>query len=776
MSRLIAVLAGFTLAAAVAPPTVWAQRRKGVDFSDEAVEAAIERAAKSLWSQYRPNGSPWPEGQTPPGPGQKLAYDNCNYGGWSALATYALLTAGESHQSPRMKRVLNWLARLDSKGNYTLAVRCQIWEKLPPDLGRKLLAADSGRLLASMYRPTGPPSRDPVQLNRYGAHQYVAEGKPRDGPHDNSNTQFGILGVWAAARARLEIPASYWQYTRQHWLRTQMRDGGWSYMPITSGDTRSWAKQSAGTMTAGAVASLFVAMDNIDAAKFSRCGVRAQDKALERGMAWLEKNFHPDRTVGGQLGKYYYYLYALERVGLASGYKYFGDKDWYKLCATNLINTQRADGSWTGNLVDTSFALIFLARGRNPIMFNRLQYDGDWNNRPRALANLTRWVSRDFERAVNWQIVNTKSPVSEWHDAPILLISGARKPKLSAEDVDKLRRFIHQGGTILSVAECPPTGRFFDAAMRAHYATMFPQYELKLLPADHPIYTIHFPISRPMKVWAVSNGVRVLAYHTTTDLMLPWQKNAYVTKSNAFKLAANISLFVNNHKLGRPRGTTPWPAAKSFAPLRAARVARVKYGGNWNPEPLALERLKLLMGRKWQINLTVSQPVQLADLPSKGGGPALVITGTGRLGLDKAEKAALKAYVEGGGTVIIDAAGGSRAFADSAKAVVEEVFGADALRQLPAFSPVYQAAGMKIESVRYRRGGRDLSDKKPPPRLMAVEVNGRPAVFLSREDLTAGMVGYPSRTVIGYHPDSAAELMRNLLLYAAGGRKPKSGR
>ena len=772
------------VAAVVFPSAALAQRKAKVEFSDEAVAEAIKRGKAFLWSKYiaNPGRTPWPEGQTPfmvqQDGTRRVTYDNRNYGGWSALAIYALLTAGEDYKDPRMKRALDWLGKFKTDATYSLAVRCQIWEKLPRNIGRKMLAKEAGQIIKSLYRPVGKPARDPLSLDRYGAHNVTSAGRPGTGVHDNSNTQFGILGVWAAARAGGDVPKWYWELTYQHWKRTQKADGAWSYTARNEPDNRGFSKSSAATMTAGAIASMYVAIDNLQSKDFLKCGGRLNDPAIKRGLEWLDNNFHADRSVGGQGGKYYYYLYALERTGLATGMKYIGKKDWYKLCATNLINTQRPDGAWdpynAKAYADTCFALLFLTRGRAPVMLNRLDYDGDWNNRPRAAANLTRWVSRTFERDVNWQVINLKVPAEEWHDSPILMISGTRKPKFADEHKAKLLKFIRQGGMLLSVAECGSRGRGFDSEMRKLYAEFFPSYELSQLAADDVLFNIHFKLKKGMKAWRVSNGVRTLALHTTTDIVLPWQKNAKVGSRRAFELGANIAIYANGRSLGRPRGTSPWPAKKAIAATRRARVARVKYGGNWNVEPLAWERLKLIMANEWKTDVTISKPLTLGELDAKAW-PLAAITGTGPLMLSVAEKGALKAYVQAGGMVLMDAAGGSKAFADSAIAVVEEAFGKGSVQRLGAASPVYKMAGMEISSVKYRKGVAGSKPDAKAPRLRAVMIANRPAVIISKDDLTTALLGSPVYDCKGYAPESAVKLVRNIVLYAAGKDKAAGG-
>ena len=77
-----------------------------------------------------------------------------------------------------------------------------------------------------------------------------------------------------------------------------------------------------------------------------------------------------------------YTLYGLERVGLASGFKYFGTHDWYRELAASLIDQQSNNGAWTEmgdmrrrfnlpngpitsrDLEQTAYTLLFLSRGR----------------------------------------------------------------------------------------------------------------------------------------------------------------------------------------------------------------------------------------------------------------------------------------------------------------------------------------------------------------------------------------------------------------------------
>jgi len=719
-------------------------RARAAGFSDEAVEKAITRGVGYLWSRQQKGGN-WPRmGGYTVGP--------------TALVCYALLESGISPQDPRMARALVWLTKAKTTKTYALALRCNVWEaanrttRIRSELGKyhKYLRADAKVLWTS---------------HKFGAYHYDCTGKP-PANFDNSNTQFALLGLWAATRDNVEVPFQFWQTALTHWKNKQYPDGRWGYSYGGKPNPKP-------TMTVGGIASLFICFDELYVARFDKCRGGLHFPSIQKGLAWLDKNY--PNTVRGAPA--YYYYYGVERVGLASGYKYFGKADWYKIGATKLVQAQRGNGAWPpewGNdLVSTAFALVYLVRGRNAVIFNKLQYDGFWNKRPRDQANLTRWMSRMFERTINWQIINLNVPVSEWHDAPILYISGSKKPNFTDEHINKLRTFVLQGGAIFSVAECGESA--FDLGMREAYKRMFPKYRLEVCPPEHTIYTrqAHFDIpgGRP-QLYIMSNGVRPLVIHTTEDLSRDWQIRRSVTNPSAFRIAANIARYVTgNVTTLRHRGTTHWPEEVKFTPKRAVRLARLQYAGNWDPEPLAYVRFARLLAQETATKLEVISPVQIKDLAAAGAQVA-TLTGTGKLKLFNHEVKQLADFVSGGGILVIDSAGGGKAFADSALTMLKEMFPGRRPRQLISGFALYRMPSLEITRVKYRHLTDIRLAKLRVPNLQAIMVNGRPGVLFSREDITAGLVGYPSLTVDGYRPRWAYELMRNIAIYV--GTKPRS--
>ena len=724
-TTLLVVLAGTLLAST----RVWGETGR-----NPRVDEAIQKGVDYLWSKQKPAGD-W-------GPFGKVGEGNGHLTGPTALVVLSLLESGVSPQEPRMAKALDWLAAQKEDRTYSLGIRANVWQtanKYTDYKYAKNLDRDVRQLVLSS--PTGAIS-------------YAATGKPHTGGFDHSNCQYHLLGVWAGIMGDSEeVNAAYIKRVMGHWMKYQQRDGGWSYQA---------AGNSTPTMTAAGLASMFVCFDYLStvSAEFTRCNRgTGQLKSIAKGMERLEEQFPKAASSHG------YYMYGIERVALASGYKYFGKTDWYKLGSQKILGAQQGDGGWGaehGNReVGTAFCLLFLIRGRNAVLFNKLEYEGDWSNRPRDLSNLTRWMTvRIFDNiTVNWQIINLKTPVSEWHDAPFLYISGSIAPKIEGEQLEKIKEFVNQGGTVFSVTECG--GQGFKKAITEMTQKLFPDYKLENVPTNHQVYTkaTHFDIQGGRtRLQMLSNGSRPLWIHTDVDLPLFWQTNKVASQRWAFEQMVNLTRYVTDSpKKLRHRGTTHWPTPAGQT-SSAIKVARLEYKGNWNPEPLALTRLGILVANQDKLKVdVVTTPI--AKL-GEAGVKVAFLTGTTAWKPDAQELAALKAFAQGGGKLVIDACGGSRDFSQSAITWIEDAFGMRSLRPLAASAELYKG----VDKVEYRPKTKAKLASMKFANLQAVLINDKPAVIFSAEDLTTGLLGTQSFTVDGYEGDTAYALVRNILL------------
>jgi hypothetical protein len=615
-----------------------------------------------------------------------------------------------------------------------------------------------------------------TQGDAIGMTGYFPEGP--GGFYDHSTSQFAVLGLWGCTMAGGEVSGNYWHSVDAAWRKHQYDDGSWSYRYKVDGpDGRPTL-----SMTAAGVATLLITQDQLSSAA-GDCSGNRPDPNIDRGMAWLgnQLNTNFDAVMKDHWNTYV--LYGLSRIGVA-GYKYIGTCNWFDRGADWLVHNQAADGSWNngfegGSTWNTAFAVLFLARGRAPVLINKLQYDlkigndlkpGNWNQRPRDVANLTSWLARHNERGYNWQVVNLSAPVDELFDARILYLAGDQPIILSPEHEAKLKQFIEDGGLIWANADC--SSATFINSLRRLGSTMFPAYEFRDLPSDHLIYTAgQYPRDKwksPPGLQGLSNGVRELILLTTAgDPGKAWHQQNPRSKPELYQLAVDVTQYATEQQDLRSKGRTfivrPDPNTKAE---RTTKVARLQYHGNWDPEPGGWRRLAAITHNRFRSDLDVAV-VSLGQGKLTSDFKAAHLTGTGKLELSDAEKAELQAYVKAGGTLIVDAAGGDSEFATSAEALLMSFDGGSQLKEpLAPDSNLFNVRAQKNAEVVYRRFAMKTVGKTKYPRLRGIETGGRISVFFSPEDLSAGLVGMPLDGIRGYAPDSAVDCMASIVLYA----------
>jgi hypothetical protein len=240
---------------------------------------------------------------------------------------------------------------------------------------------------------------------------------------------------------------------------------------------------------------------------------------------------------------------------------------------------------------------------------------------------------------------------------------------------------------------------------------------------------------------------------------------AFAGKEEMFQLADNIILY-SVDKTGF-YSKDQIPSIKANPGIRSTRtidVARIRYDGNWDPEPGGWRRLANVIHNADQVDLKID----IVD-PAAGelkGKKIAHLTGTGAVQLSEAAQAAIKTFIAGGGTLVIDAAGGNQLFAASIQKQLRAWFPDDAVQlaePLPPDCPLY-TQGPSLTKVGYRRFARSVLGELDAPRLRGIRVKGRLAVVFSAEDLSVGLVGQAVDGIIGYDPATATLLMRKILL------------
>lgn len=699
-------------------------------------------------------------------------------GGKTALVTEALLDVQQTlHMrrlnifKPGMRKAIHFLIAHQFPTTYYASFTANALTLLPHKAAYRAALVREARFLVD-------------SINRDGGYTY-AWGPPRikkvfaestDGQiWDNSNTQYGVLGVWACAHYGIGIPGRYWAVAASHWRRKQMGNGSWGYGYFSgSGFAHRPLQVRLATFTPAGVASLLICDEFLGVGE---AGDRPMvDPSVLRGLAWIDKHFPTDT-------KDQYEMYCYERVGLAGGLTEFGGHNWYNDFAHTLTVTAapNARGWWpahafpSGNgyasrIVGTAYSLLILDRGLNPIFMSKLQYGrnyyGRWNLRPRDVANMTSFVADHTEAPLSWQVVNIHSPVAQWLNSPILFISGNRDPKFTQAQIRRLRTYIDDGGLVY----CSPvenSNRFRRAMIKYAREVVRNRYEFKLLSPKSDLMTMQPYLHLHLRTLAMSNGVRYLWVISPQDIGAVWQRREF-SRQPDWQFPINLYLYCTGRgSLGTRLTSLVVPPAKAAA-VRSVNVGLLKFRGNWNPEPGAWRRMAQLAASDFQTTVKVSvvTPPQL----STAGIKVLDLTGTGRPAFSAGDIADIRHFLDSGGLLFANAAGGNLSFSDSVQNLIQKLYPHTPLVSLPRTCGIYRGnmpGGIPAEHAVYRSYYVAKMGFRKRPELLGVKKNGRWVVIFSQQDMTSGLLGTNTWGILGYAPQTAVNLTRNVLSYAA---------
>ena len=682
-------------------------------------------------------------------PGQEYS------GGPTALAVYALLEAGLTTGDPRLQPdspelapAIGYLLTLKPQSTYVASLQISALTVFPsnqPDCLNALIRAEL-YLLNSQHAD--------------GGYHYQWDGvkgnEDRSGDWDNSNSQYGVLGVWAAEMSGLYVPINYWYRSDNHWRGSQNPDGGWPY---------SQSGQSTQAMTAAGLASLFI----ID--QYRQDGATSnprQDQNIQNGLAWLANNIQTKDDM--------YYLYGLERVGLASGWSKIGSTDWYRMGAATILADQNPQtGGWQGSVlaqptpvIPSSYALLFLVRGLNPVVFEKFAYAGSWDSLPLDDANLSRWIGQTFEQQLNWRSVDTNSSFDEWLEAPVLLISGQDDPKFTAADITRLRDYLAHGGLIFSVSV--GGSKTFTAAMqRAATEVTDGRLQLTALAPNNPVYTVEYHLPASLGLMGLTNGIHMNWIHCPVDLVTTWQNMDTKNNLTAFQVAANVYFYATGkHRINADFSLAGTPNSAATGPVRVINVALIRHSGMWNPDPDGLAQFAAMARSSYHTQLTFT--VESMDDLDASKTPVAYMIGTQKFDLSWQTEHNLRNFLNNGGTLVVEAAGGSQDFTDSFNTIAAELYPLAYLQPVPMNAAIFNGTtpdSVLLKQIVFREYHNITHGFSADAGLLGLDRDNRYMIIVNPYDISSALVNARVWGIDGYAPGSAQKMLMDEILYGS---------
>jgi len=752
--------------------------------TNKDVDEATKRLTDFLWVRQLDDGS-WTD--------VTGAHYQRRVGWTTALASLALLESGVKLSKPEMDKALGALMVAEMKDSISHATRAMALCVAYRAVRRKEWEVQIVKDLEWLTQ----------NLPQHGAWGY--KGADRHG--NNMASQFGLLAMWEAELAGFDSSRKFartrtdkknrkntkdaqeafnparawpnvlrnlkraWQQIEQQWISRQRADHGWTFSAVAGQDV-----QSTMVMTAAGASSLYIVLDKVYAPKMFPGKPRPKTKVfdgIDTGMGWLAPRLKPGFTKDGYLS------FGIQRIASAGGHKYIGQHDWFRLGVRELMDiTTNCGRNVTGPYgpdIEAAMYLLFLSRGRVPVTFNKLQRPGtDWDCAPRDVANLTRFLNKELEQRMNWQIVHVDRPVAEFLDAPVLLVNGIKPLALKQEIIGKIREYVNRGGFVLG--EATTASRAFAESFREMMVKAFPEgtregakyYRWHKVPPGHPLLATMTArdLQRLGTIWAMDSPIRTVAVLLPRDQATAWQQMDMVKNRHSFTMGRNILLYATAGEQLKTR-LRPVYAGRTITAKTVRKIAALSTTGQWLGEPYVIERLSDKLARDALIMVEAAPSHAPGELDPRET-PMIWVYGHGAITLTEGRIESLRRYVQKGGLVALSANKGDKVFAKSAAEVALKIL-PDALPgALGPTDPVmtglvYRERGKPLTDPRFR--GMKLARERKV-KLTGYRTGRRIGVIVSPYDIFLGILGTPIYGNKDYSGETARQIAANIYLYA----------
>jgi uncharacterized protein (TIGR03067 family) len=312
----------------------------------------------------------------------KLQEDPSYNLGCTALAALAMIENGVPQSDPAIQKAYSYVKNQapTDKRTYNLGLTILFLTRMGSREDRSLVQRVARRVIMGQLDSGGWTYECPVDTERETSRTALATFTRKAGVGDNSNTQFAVLGLWAASRVGAPVDESL-QLVAKRFRESQAATGGWDYQSTGKADSNAMTAAGVYGLTVAAAASARKtagsdaaapsgksvrpsAKSGADQASAVSAGGRAplaQDEIFQKGLQRVEQFA---AAIGP--GASPYFLWSIERLGVTLQMQRFGQVDWYAKGAKALLESQTSSGSWEINwfkgVPDTAFALLFLRK------------------------------------------------------------------------------------------------------------------------------------------------------------------------------------------------------------------------------------------------------------------------------------------------------------------------------------------------------------------------------------------------------------------------------
>ena len=406
----------------------------------------------------------------------------------------------------------------------------------------------------------------------------------------------------------------------------------------------------------------------------------------------------------------------------------------------------------------------------------------DWDMVPADCQQLLRLVKGAMRLEYKSQTVDLATFSGNPAELPILHFSGGRTIRFTPAERAKLRKYLLDGGTVIfdSVVGSP----YFYKGAVMETRQILPEAPLRRIDPDHPLFrmvhqTTKEAVNSKQAVMPELDGAYVGArlavlispyglgagWDNLEPTQIPQAK--YYTPRSAQRLGVNIVAYVIGwYENGQ--ATTAGESLDEAPPVRSAdRIVfvQLKTNGLWNSDPGAETRFMRYLAKNLRIDAG-SEPVTVEPASTAlEDYPFLYMSGIGAFSLSKEAVVKLRAYLDGGGFLLVNNSLGLNEFDAAMQSLVQSLYPGRKLERVPDNDPIFEKGPFQFN----RSGFLEAASQKYPgasrPLLFGIREGGRYALLYSPVDMAGGWMGVSRPGSVGYETETALRLGANILTY-----------
>ncbi|OIN98256.1 hypothetical protein COS16_09280 [Candidatus Desantisbacteria bacterium CG02_land_8_20_14_3_00_49_13] len=338
---------------------------------------------------------------------------------------------------------------------------------------------------------------------------------------------------------------------------------------------------------------------------------------------------------------------------------------------------------------------------------------------------------------------------------PVMYFTGHQRFRFSSDEIEKMRQYLANGGTIIGNACCGNV--IFSASFKDEMQKILPDRPMVVLPPDHPIYASYYTIEKvnyrkpepgqsaadAPAIQAAPNfeginvGCRTAVILSKADISAGWDElivptaEFLIEPDDALKLGTNLMAYcLAFHQAAQQYTKTPVYEDVEREKGGEFIFAQVMHGGDWDPHAGAVSRFIQKMKESTSSDAKlrrVKVDLASADLFSY---PFLYMTGHYDFKFTSQEISNLASYLKKGGFLFANACCGSADFDIAFKREMKRVLPGFEMKALGTSHSIFDSF-YTIQKVAYTQKVELASPGFSSPYLEGIDIEGGTAVVYS---------------------------------------------